>query len=232
LSEDRFRRDDDYSVSEKSPSMLKLTYTSFYSRLAFISTMFATLLAGFFVFHTYMERSSNSAALQADFDQVVDALEVARVQNEELRSQLLSSESSIATLKAQNDEAAEQLQRLTAEISDRPEAPEFLPIKSGTVAFPFGTRIVSDTDASNDLVDSFAFTRSVVPAENVRINSDTIVPAFRSHPTVSQSQSIRWKRQNLVGYLEPQTELLVLQIIEAGETYWIEACIVTGDDCG
>ncbi len=194
--------------------------------------MFAASLAAFFVFNVYFEGPSNNTALQADFDQVVDALEVSRVQNEELRSQLLASESSIAALKTQNDATAEELQRLTAELSGRPEAPEFLPIKSGTVAFPFGTRIAARTDTSNDLVDSFAFTRSAVPTENVRINSDTIIPAFRSYPTVRQSQSISWKRQNLVGYLEPETELLVLQVIETGETYWIEACIVSGDDCG
>ena len=108
----------------------------------------------------------------------------------------------------------------------------YSPVKSGTVTFLFGARLAEGPVATKTKVFSFPFTRFAAPPVDVRINSDIIVPVFRSYPTVKQLNSIKWKRKNLAGYLNPQTELLVLKVIEVGDAFWVEACIVAGEDCG
>lgn len=197
--------------------------------LVAMTAMVATM-AMFFVYLS--ERQASGVATQTENEQLVDALDAASVEIASLQSELLQSRNELETAIAEQDAAAAQIQELSTELASRPEQTAYSPVESGTVAFLFGTRLAVAETGEEQTVQSFAFTRSAVPLEGVRINSDTIVPAYSSYPTVGQSQSIRWKRRSLVGYLNPETELLVLQVIEVGDAYWIEACLVSGQDCG
>lgn len=177
------------------------------------------------------ERQASGAATQTEIEQLVAALDAARDDVEALQSELLQSRNELENLLEERDAALAQNQELSTELADRPEQSAYSPVKSGTVAFLFGTKLAVGEADQEPKVQSFSFTRSAVPLKGVRINSDTIVPAYSSYPTVGQSQSIRWKRRNLIGYLNPGTELLVLQVIEVGNAFWIEACLVSGQDC-
>ena len=142
------------------------------------------------------------------------------------KKEVVISQDTAEAATSQLDSALAETQRLESELT------EYSPVESGTFTFLFGAPLAEGPLKTKTKLVSFPFTRSAAPVVNDEIISDTIVPVFRSYPTVKQLHNPKWKWKNLAGYLNPQTELLVLKVIEVDGTFWVEACIVAGEDCG
>ena len=253
MIEDRFRRDDDWSISESSlePGG-KLVASPYRKKMQLFLAIFLIMSVSFFAVYLWLEEQSlnfaanevyklkREVALSQDIvEAVTSERDSALAEIERLESELDATENEVVVIQdtieavtSERDSALAEIERLESELAEGFEKTLYSPVESGTFTFMFGARLAEGPVTTKTKLFSFPFTRSAAPLVDGRIISDTIVPVFRSYPTVKQLNTIKWKRKNLAGYLNPQTELLVLKVIEVGDAFWVEACIVAGEDCG